>query len=127
MQALHHGAEVIANAKIAERVVVIVEEAGDPRSEAEFFRVMIETFPECNFGFFAGKCVEAIAAAGGGAAFRSAVASGIAPCVSLSDPDREWLVVNKQRPLDPIVGGAYSLYVASVYSGDTPIQNVTCR
>lgn len=43
-----------------------------------------------------------IAAAGGGSAFREAVASGIAPCVSLSDPNREWLVVNKQRPLDPL-------------------------
>ncbi|MCW2163297.1 D-alanyl-D-alanine carboxypeptidase [Microbacterium hydrothermale] len=49
-----------------------------------------------------GDDTAAIAAAGGGAAFRSVVASGIAPCVSLSDPDREWLVVNKQRPLDPI-------------------------
>jgi len=43
-----------------------------------------------------------IAAAGGGQAFRAAVASGIAPCVSLSDPNREWLVVNKQRPYDPV-------------------------
>lgn len=43
-----------------------------------------------------------IAAAGGGSAFRTAVASGIAPCVSLSDPNREWVVVNKQRPLDPL-------------------------
>lgn len=49
-----------------------------------------------------GDDTAAIAAAGGGAAFRSAVASGLAPCVSLSDPDREWLVVNKQRPLDPL-------------------------
>ncbi|MBB3157246.1 D-alanyl-D-alanine carboxypeptidase [Microbacterium proteolyticum] len=44
----------------------------------------------------------AISAAGGGDAFRAAVASGIAPCVSLSDPNREWVVVNKQRPLDPL-------------------------
>lgn len=43
-----------------------------------------------------------IAAAGGGQAFRAAVASGIAPCVSLADPNREWLVVNKQRPYDPV-------------------------
>ncbi|WP_150953542.1 M15 family metallopeptidase [Microbacterium testaceum] len=43
-----------------------------------------------------------IDAAGGGQAFRAAVASGIAPCVSLSDPNREWLVVNKQRPYDPV-------------------------
>lgn len=49
-----------------------------------------------------GDDTAAIAAAGGGAAFRTAVASGIAPCVSLSDPDREWLVVNKQRPLEPL-------------------------
>jgi D-alanyl-D-alanine carboxypeptidase len=42
-----------------------------------------------------------IAAIGGGEAFRAAVASGIAPCVSLSDADREWVVVNKKRPYDP--------------------------
>ncbi|WP_139327378.1 M15 family metallopeptidase [Microbacterium sp. RURRCA19A] len=42
-----------------------------------------------------------IAAIGGAAAFRAAVASGIAPCVSLSDPNREWVVVNKKRPFDP--------------------------
>ncbi len=50
----------------------------------------------------AGDDGAAIAAAGGGSAFREAVASGIAPCVSLSDPDRQWVVVNKQRPLDPL-------------------------
>lgn len=44
----------------------------------------------------------AIAAAGGGSAFRAAVASGIAPCVSLSDPTHQWVVVNKQRPYDPV-------------------------
>ncbi|WP_022877911.1 M15 family metallopeptidase [Microbacterium sp. B19] len=42
-----------------------------------------------------------IAAIGGGEAFRSAVASGIAPCVSLADATRQWVVVNKQRPYDP--------------------------
>lgn len=42
-----------------------------------------------------------IAAVGGGEAFRAAVASGIAPCVSLSDADRQWVVVNKKRPYDP--------------------------
>lgn len=50
----------------------------------------------------AGDDAAALAAAGGGSAFRAAVASGIAPCVSLSDPNREWVVVNKQRPLDPL-------------------------
>lgn len=49
----------------------------------------------------AGDDAGAIAAAGGGSAFRAAVASGIAPCVSLSDPNREWMVVNKQRAYDP--------------------------
>lgn len=38
---------------------------------------------------------------GGGAEFREAVVSGNAPCVSLSDPTRSWVVVNKQRPLQP--------------------------
>lgn len=44
----------------------------------------------------------AIAAVGGGEAFRSAVASGIAPCISLSDPNRQWVVVNKKRPYEPV-------------------------
>ncbi|GAA1948087.1 M15 family metallopeptidase [Microbacterium aquimaris] len=44
----------------------------------------------------------AIAAAGGAERFRSAVAAGTAPCVSLDDPSFEWVVVNKARPLDPI-------------------------
>ncbi|WP_144783084.1 M15 family metallopeptidase [Microbacterium sp. BH-3-3-3] len=50
----------------------------------------------------AGDDAAVVDAAGGGQAFRAAVASGIAPCVSLSDPNREWLVVNKQRPYDPV-------------------------
>ncbi|WP_243229115.1 M15 family metallopeptidase [Microbacterium sp. CIAB417] len=41
-----------------------------------------------------------IAAFGGGEAFRAAVAAGNAPCISLTDPDRIWVVVNKARPLD---------------------------
>ncbi|MFC6326933.1 M15 family metallopeptidase [Microbacterium koreense] len=44
----------------------------------------------------------AIAAAGGAAQFRDAVALGIAACVSLDDPDRSWVVINKDRPLEPI-------------------------
>ena len=44
----------------------------------------------------------AIAAAGGGEAFRVAVATGHAPCVSLADPGRVWAVVNKTRPSDPV-------------------------
>ncbi|MCM3501252.1 M15 family metallopeptidase [Microbacterium sp. P26] len=58
--------------------------------------------PAVTAALSAGDDGAAIAAAGGGSAFREAVASGIAPCVSLSDPNREWVVVNKQRPLDPV-------------------------
>lgn len=44
----------------------------------------------------------AIAAAGGAGQFRDAVALGIADCVGLDDPDRSWVVINKDRPLDPV-------------------------
>lgn len=43
-----------------------------------------------------------IARFGGAAAFRSAVVAGNAPCISLSDPARVWVVVNKGRPLNPV-------------------------
>lgn len=43
-----------------------------------------------------------VAAFGGGAAFRAAVVAGNAPCVDLGDPAREWVVVNKARPLNPM-------------------------
>lgn len=43
----------------------------------------------------------AIAGFGGGVAFREAVVAGNAPCISLSDPARLWVVVNKSLPLDP--------------------------
>lgn len=43
-----------------------------------------------------------IAGFGGGENFRAAVVAGNAPCISLSDPSRLWVVVNKTRPLDPI-------------------------
>ena len=49
-----------------------------------------------------GTDAEIIAAFGGAAAFRQAVATGSAPCVSLADPARLWVVVDKARPLDPI-------------------------
>lgn len=58
--------------------------------------------PDFTAALAAGDDSAAISAVGGGSAFREAVASGIAPCVSLSDPNREWVVVNKQRPLDPL-------------------------
>lgn len=43
-----------------------------------------------------------VAAFGGGAAFRDAVAAGNAPCIDLTAPSRDWLVVNKTRPLNPL-------------------------
>ena len=43
-----------------------------------------------------------IAASGGGDAFRAAVVEGNAPCISLADPARLWVVVNKTRPFDPV-------------------------
>jgi D-alanyl-D-alanine carboxypeptidase len=43
-----------------------------------------------------------VAAFGGGTAFRAAVAAGNAPCVDLSDPARDWVVVNKVRALNPV-------------------------
>ncbi len=45
---------------------------------------------------------EVVAAAGGGAAFRSAVAAGDAACIDLFDAGRAWVVVNKRNPLDPL-------------------------
>ncbi|WP_229384905.1 D-alanyl-D-alanine carboxypeptidase family protein [Microbacterium allomyrinae] len=44
----------------------------------------------------------AIVAAGGGEAFRAAVAAGRASCVDLADPARRWAVVNKLRPANPV-------------------------
>ncbi|MBU4466275.1 MAG: M15 family metallopeptidase [Actinobacteria bacterium] len=44
----------------------------------------------------------AITAAGGADAFRTAVATGTAPCVPLNDPSHVWVVVNKLRPFDPL-------------------------
>ncbi len=49
-----------------------------------------------------GRDADVIAAFGGGAAFRAAVAGGAAPCIDLGDPHRVWIVVDKRRPLNPI-------------------------
>ena len=50
----------------------------------------------------AGDDGAAIAAAGGGEAFRVAVATGHAPCVPMTDLGRVWAVVNKTRPSEPV-------------------------
>ncbi len=57
--------------------------------------------PAVQAALVAGDDEAVVAAAGGGEAFRAAVAVGAAPCVSLSDVSRQWVVVNKQRPLVP--------------------------
>ena len=49
----------------------------------------------------AGDDEAVIAAFGGGAAFRDAVVVGNAPCISLMDPARIWVVVNKTHELNP--------------------------
>ena len=50
----------------------------------------------------AGDDSATIAAAGGAVPFRDAVAAGRASCVSLEDPARVWVVVDKLRPFAPI-------------------------
>lgn len=50
-----------------------------------------------------GDAEAVVVAAGGGQAFRDAVVDGRADdCISLGHPAWDWVVVNKQRPLDPI-------------------------
>lgn len=49
-----------------------------------------------------GSDADVIAAVGGAAAFRDAVAGAAAPCLDLADAERVWVVVNKRRPLDPL-------------------------
>jgi len=49
----------------------------------------------------AGDDAAVVAGFGGGANFRDAVVAGNAPCISLADPARIWVVVNKTRPLVP--------------------------
>ena len=65
MQALHHRAEVFADSQVAERVVVVVEQARDPGDEAELVGVVIEAIPEDCFCLSAREGWEAVAASGG--------------------------------------------------------------
>lgn len=60
------------------------------------------TIPAVTAALGSGDDAAAIAAAGGAATFRDAVASGRAPCVRLDDPAHDWIVLNKLRPLAPI-------------------------
>lgn len=49
----------------------------------------------------AGDDETVIAAFGGAMAFRDAIVAGSAPCISLTDPTKRWVVVNKALPLVP--------------------------
>jgi D-alanyl-D-alanine carboxypeptidase len=60
------------------------------------------SLPELTAALEARDDAAVIAAAGGGEAFRMAVASGIAPCIDLADPSRVWAVINKVRPFAPV-------------------------
>ncbi|GAA1978242.1 hypothetical protein GCM10009777_09230 [Microbacterium pumilum] len=60
------------------------------------------TLPEVGDALAAGDDEGVISAAGGGEGFRAAVVSGNAPCLSLADPARIWVVVNKMRPYEPL-------------------------
>lgn len=50
----------------------------------------------------AGDDEAVVAGFGGGVAFRDAVVAGNAPCISLSDPARRWVIVNKTIALAPL-------------------------
>jgi len=58
--------------------------------------------PAVQSALAAGDDAAVIAASGGAAGFRSAIAGGAAPCIPLGDPARVWVVINKQRPCEPI-------------------------
>ncbi|WP_344093059.1 M15 family metallopeptidase [Microbacterium deminutum] len=58
--------------------------------------------PEVGEALAAGDNEGVITAAGGGEAFRAAVVGGNAPCISLADPARTWVIVNKRRPFTPL-------------------------
>lgn len=73
-----------------------------PTTAAVAAAVDICALPAVTDALAAGDDVAVIAAAGGASTFRASVALGAAPCVSLSDPSRLWVVVNKLRPYDPI-------------------------
>lgn len=79
-----------------------VEEIPAPQLDAAPSVVDICAIPAVTEALAARDDAGAIAAAGGAAAFRTAVASGEAACVPLADPAHVWVVVNKTRPYEPI-------------------------
>jgi zinc D-Ala-D-Ala carboxypeptidase len=79
-----------------------VEAVPVPTVEAEPAALPLCSTPAFTDALAAGDDAGAIAAAGGGETFRSAVAGGAAPCVALDDPARVWAVINKARPNAPL-------------------------
>ncbi len=57
--------------------------------------------PAVTTALSAGDDESVIAAFGGGREFRDAVVAGNAPCISLTDPAKRWVVVNKTLPVAP--------------------------
>ncbi|KRA25060.1 hypothetical protein ASD65_11970 [Microbacterium sp. Root61] len=73
-----------------------------PSAVAELAAISPCDTPEVTAALTAGDDAATIAAMGGATEFRQAVASGMAPCVSLADPARVWVVINKVRPFVPL-------------------------
>lgn len=86
-------------------VHVAAERAADPCADEQVRAALAD-----------GDDAATVRAFGGGEAFRAAVAAGNAPCISLSDPARTWVVVNKLRPLRPESYAPASLIGAAVAS-----------
>lgn len=70
----------------------------------------------------AGDDERVIAAFGGGAPFRDSVVKGTAPCISLAEPARLWVVVNKVHALSPVDYAPASLQAANVTTTTTSRQ-----
>ncbi|MEV4686926.1 M15 family metallopeptidase [Microbacterium sp. LWH3-1.2] len=73
-----------------------------PRVEVSPPASDICTLPDVASAVQRGDDETAIAAAGGGEAFRAAVVERRAPCVDLGDSARVWTVMDKIRPANPI-------------------------
>jgi len=91
-----------ATVRIAASPVASVAALPVPLVEQTAATADICDLPEVVEALGAGDDEGVITAAGGGEAFRAAVVHGNAPCISLSDPARTWVVINKTRPYDPI-------------------------
>ena len=79
----------------------------DPQKTAESENTADPEAPFCDDDVKAaidsGDAEAVVVAAGGGEAFREAVVSGDADgCIALNHPAWAWVVVNKQRPIEPI-------------------------